>query len=303
MSECGQDRFRPLRRHGATPLHIAAIADAWKTVAELLEGGADPDDADATSATPLHYAAAGDSGVVSAGGAAAGAATTKGVTPPVRIGAAGRGLGGQGVAGTTGGVGTQPPSASAASSQPEAGAGAVSRGLGRAPHLAQEEPSLIRKADSGVRVRDLSGRTTGAKASGWIAPSTPARTRSARRVRTRLGGQFKTGQFTRVETMQLVGADWAVPSCMGLSRGALGAVGWSVGSVERRRVEVMALDVVRGWSARRADRDQRLDGSSRLHVPSARAHTRNPRRAPKRRLRVAADAGHHRFPSASSSSS
>ncbi|MCY4506431.1 MAG: ankyrin repeat domain-containing protein, partial [Acidobacteria bacterium] len=58
LSECGQDRFRLLRRNGATPLHIAAVADAGEAVAVLLEGGADPDVADATSGTPLHYAAA-----------------------------------------------------------------------------------------------------------------------------------------------------------------------------------------------------------------------------------------------------
>ena len=62
LSECGQDRFRLLSRNGATTLHIAAVADACEAVGVLIEGGADPDVADATSATPLHYAAAGQAG-------------------------------------------------------------------------------------------------------------------------------------------------------------------------------------------------------------------------------------------------
>ena len=85
LSGCGQDWFRLLRRNGATPLHIAAVANASEAVGVLLEGGADPDVADATSATPLHYAAAGHSGpaaaVLAARGADVGAATAKGVTP------------------------------------------------------------------------------------------------------------------------------------------------------------------------------------------------------------------------------
>ena len=85
LSGCGQDWFRLLRRNGATPLHIAAVANASEAVGVLLEGGADPDVADATSATPLHYAAAGHSGpaaaVLAARGADVSAATTKGVTP------------------------------------------------------------------------------------------------------------------------------------------------------------------------------------------------------------------------------
>ena len=55
---CGPDRFGQFRRTGATPLPIAAAANACEAVAVLLERGADPDVADATSATPLHYAAA-----------------------------------------------------------------------------------------------------------------------------------------------------------------------------------------------------------------------------------------------------
>ena len=85
LSRCGQDRLRRLRRVGATPLHIAAAADARGVVAVLLEGGADPDVAEATTATPLHYAAAGHGGraaaVLAAHGADVGAATAKGVTP------------------------------------------------------------------------------------------------------------------------------------------------------------------------------------------------------------------------------
>ena len=85
LSGCGQDWFRLLRRNGATPLHIAAVANASEVVGVLLEGGADPDVADATSATPLHYAAAGHSGpaaaVLAARGADVSAATAKGVTP------------------------------------------------------------------------------------------------------------------------------------------------------------------------------------------------------------------------------
>ena len=38
LSECGQDRFRLLRRHGATPLHIAAVADACEAVGVLIPG-------------------------------------------------------------------------------------------------------------------------------------------------------------------------------------------------------------------------------------------------------------------------
>ena len=56
LSGCKQDWFRPLRRSGATPLPIAAVANASEAVAVLLEGCADADVADATSATPLHYA-------------------------------------------------------------------------------------------------------------------------------------------------------------------------------------------------------------------------------------------------------
>ena len=78
LSGCGQDWFRLLRRNGATPLHIAAVANASEAVGVLLEGGADPDVADATSATPLHYAAA---AVLAARGADVSAATAKGVTP------------------------------------------------------------------------------------------------------------------------------------------------------------------------------------------------------------------------------
>ena len=86
LSGCGQDRFTRFLRTGATPLHIAAFAGACEVVAVLLRGGgADPDDADARTARPLHYAAAGHSGsaaaVLAAHGADVGAATAKGVTP------------------------------------------------------------------------------------------------------------------------------------------------------------------------------------------------------------------------------
>ena len=57
-----QDRLRRLRRVGVTPLHIAAAVDAREVVAVLLEGGADPDVAEATTARPAHYAAAGHAG-------------------------------------------------------------------------------------------------------------------------------------------------------------------------------------------------------------------------------------------------
>lgn len=94
LSRRGQNRLPRFRRVGATPLHIAAAADAHEVVARLLEGGADPDVAEATTATPLHYAAAGHGGRVAAVLAAHGtdveAATAKG---------AGRGLGGGRVAG------------------------------------------------------------------------------------------------------------------------------------------------------------------------------------------------------------
>ena len=66
LNSCGQDQFNRFRRTGATPLHIAAAADACGVVALLLDGGADPDAADATTATPLHYAAAGHSGSAAA---------------------------------------------------------------------------------------------------------------------------------------------------------------------------------------------------------------------------------------------
>ena len=85
LNSCGQDQFKRLLRTGATPLHIAAAADAGGVVALLLDGGAEPDAADATTATPLHYAAAGHSdsaaAVLAARGADVGAATRKGVTP------------------------------------------------------------------------------------------------------------------------------------------------------------------------------------------------------------------------------
>lgn len=54
LSRCGQDRLRRFRRVGATPLHIAAAADAREVVAVPLEGGADPNVVEATTATPLH---------------------------------------------------------------------------------------------------------------------------------------------------------------------------------------------------------------------------------------------------------
>ena len=57
------------------PLHIAAFAGACEVVAVLLEGG-DPDDANATTAMPLHDAAAGHSG--SAAAVLAGAGRTSG---------------------------------------------------------------------------------------------------------------------------------------------------------------------------------------------------------------------------------
>ena len=64
LSACGQDRFRLLRRNGATPLHIAAVADACEAVAVLLEGGADP-----PAASPGRCATEGDA-VTNAGEAA-----------------------------------------------------------------------------------------------------------------------------------------------------------------------------------------------------------------------------------------
>ena len=39
LSGCGQDGFHLLRRNGATPLHIAAVANASEAVGVLLEGG------------------------------------------------------------------------------------------------------------------------------------------------------------------------------------------------------------------------------------------------------------------------
>ena len=54
LSGCGQDGLHLLRRNGATPLHIAAVANACEAVAVLLEGGADPDVADAAATAPLH---------------------------------------------------------------------------------------------------------------------------------------------------------------------------------------------------------------------------------------------------------
>ena len=54
----GRHRFTRLRRTGATPLHIASAANAGEVVAFLLEGGADGDERESTSATPPHYAAA-----------------------------------------------------------------------------------------------------------------------------------------------------------------------------------------------------------------------------------------------------
>ena len=58
LSSCGQDRLRRFRGATATPLHVAA-ADAREVVAIMLEGGANPDVAEATTATPLDYATAG----------------------------------------------------------------------------------------------------------------------------------------------------------------------------------------------------------------------------------------------------
>ena len=61
LTSCGQEWCRLLFRNDATPLHIAAVANACEVVTVLLEGGADPDVTDARSMTPLHYAAAGHS--------------------------------------------------------------------------------------------------------------------------------------------------------------------------------------------------------------------------------------------------
>ena len=56
----GRDGFSRVRRTGATPRHVASAADAGEVVAVLLAAGADGDERESTSATPLHYAAAFD---------------------------------------------------------------------------------------------------------------------------------------------------------------------------------------------------------------------------------------------------
>ena len=96
LNSCGQDQFKRLLRTGATPLHIAAAADAGGVVALLLDGGAEPDAADATTATPAPLRGGGPQRL--GRGRARGARSRRrggdaeGRHAAARVGAAGRGL-------------------------------------------------------------------------------------------------------------------------------------------------------------------------------------------------------------------